>query len=102
MLPAVLPQVETLENAVSTQTTLLRESLWPTIPLQAPYQTTTQRPPSSTDMALFSEDQTIQQPEDSCHKVNILNSALDFMQNYLHHNVFIIVNDSDEQKLNDW
>ncbi|XP_056102110.1 centrosomal protein of 95 kDa-like [Rhinichthys klamathensis goyatoka] len=69
VLPAVLPQVETLENAVSTQTTLLRESLWPTIPLQPPYQTTTQRPPSSTDMALFSEEQTIQQPENSCHKI---------------------------------
>lgn len=69
VLPAVLPQVETLENAVSTQTNLLREPLWPTIPLQPPYQTTTQRPPSSTDMALFSEDQTIQQPENSCHKI---------------------------------
>ncbi|CAM4623344.1 unnamed protein product [Leuciscus chuanchicus] len=69
VLPAVLPQVETLDNAVSTQTTLLRESLWPNIPLQPPYQTTTQRPPSSTDMALFSEDQTIQQPENSCHKI---------------------------------
>ncbi|KAK7155157.1 hypothetical protein R3I93_009949 [Phoxinus phoxinus] len=69
VLPAVLPQMETLENPVSTQTTLLRESLWPTIPLQPPYQTTTQRPPSSTDMVLFSEDQTIQQPENSCHKI---------------------------------
>ncbi|XP_077055215.1 centrosomal protein of 95 kDa-like isoform X2 [Siphateles boraxobius] len=70
VLPAVLPQVETLENAVSTQTTLLRESLWPTIHLQFPYQTTTRRPPSSPDMALFTEDQTIQQPENSCHKVD--------------------------------
>ncbi|KAK9973169.1 hypothetical protein ABG768_023912, partial [Culter alburnus] len=69
VLAAVLPQLETLEDAVSTQTTLQREFLWPTIPLQPPYQTTTQIPSPSTDMATFSEDQTIQQPENSCQKI---------------------------------
>ncbi|XP_067315534.1 centrosomal protein of 95 kDa-like isoform X2 [Pseudorasbora parva] len=69
VLAAALPQVETSEDAVSTQTSLLRESLWPSIPLQPPYQTTTQRPPSSTDMAPFSEDQILQQPKKTYHKI---------------------------------
>ncbi|XP_016363003.1 centrosomal protein of 95 kDa isoform X2 [Sinocyclocheilus anshuiensis] len=69
VLAAVLPQVGTVENTVSTRATLLKEPLWPAIPLQPPYQTTTQRSPPSTDTAPFSEDQTIQKPENLCHEI---------------------------------
>ncbi|XP_016101236.1 centrosomal protein of 95 kDa isoform X5 [Sinocyclocheilus grahami] len=69
VLVTVLPQVGTVENTVSTRATLLKEPLWPAIPLQPPYQTTTQRSPPTTDTAPFSEDQTIQKPENLCHEI---------------------------------
>lgn len=70
VLAAVLPQVETVEDTLST--TLLKEPLWPAIPLQSPYQTTTQRSLPSADDAPFSEDQTIQKSENVCYEVKLL------------------------------
>ncbi|XP_050967793.1 centrosomal protein of 95 kDa-like isoform X7 [Labeo rohita] len=67
VLAAVLPQVETVEDTLST--TLLKEPLWPAIPLQSPYQTTTQRSLPSADDAPFSEDQTIQKSENVCYEI---------------------------------
>lgn len=81
VLAAVLPQVETVEDRVST--TLLKEPLWPAIPLQSPYQTTTHRSLPSADHASFYEDQTIQKSESLCYEVKLLIQLLiDFMQNY--------------------
>ncbi|XP_042614101.1 uncharacterized protein LOC109087479 isoform X1 [Cyprinus carpio] len=62
--------VETVENTVSTQATLLKEPLWPAIRLQPTYQTTTKRSPPSTDTAPFTEDKTIQKPENLCHEIH--------------------------------
>ncbi|RXN15807.1 centrosomal of 95 kDa isoform X2 [Labeo rohita] len=59
-------KVETVEDTLST--TLLKEPLWPAIPLQSPYQTTTQRSLPSADDAPFSEDQTIQKSENVCYE----------------------------------
>ncbi|KAL1273016.1 hypothetical protein QQF64_028878, partial [Cirrhinus molitorella] len=69
VLDAVLPQVEPIEDTVSAQPTVLKEPLWPAYPLQPPYQTTTQTSPPSTDTPTFSEDQTIQKPENLCYKI---------------------------------